>query len=162
MLVPAGVDEPLIDDLVGWVGEATLPAAVRWLSALAQAPILIETASEATSRISTLIEAVKQYSYMDQAPRGDVDVNKGLASTLTILGHKLKQGSITVEQDLDPDLPSIEGYGSELNQLWTNLLDNAIDAVDGSSRSSRPRRSGRAPASVSTSPSGSSSSIGAS
>ena len=132
MLVPAGVDEALIEELVGQVGEATLPAAVRWLSALAQVPILIETASEATSRISTLIEAVKQYSYMDQAPRGDVDVNKGLASTLTILGHKLKHGSITVEQDLDPDLPSIEGYGSELNQLWTNLLDNAIDALEGS------------------------------
>ena len=132
MLIPAGVDESLIDKLVEQVGETTLPAAVRWLSAIAQAPILIETASEATSRISTLIEAVKQYSYMDQAPRGDVDVNKGLASTLTILGHKLKQGSITVEQDLDPSLPRIEGYGSELNQLWTNLIDNAIDALEGS------------------------------
>jgi signal transduction histidine kinase len=69
---------------------------------------------------------------MDQAPRGDVDVNEGLGSTLTILRHKLKQGSITVEQDLDPGLPPIQAYGSELNQLWTNLLDNAIDAVDGS------------------------------
>ena len=131
VLVPAGVDEALIDALVEQVGEGTLPAAVRWLSALAQAPLLIETASEATARISSLIEAVKQYSYMDQAPRGDVDVNQGLGSTLTILGHKLKHGSITVEQDLDPELPPIQAYGSELNQLWTNLLDNAIDALEG-------------------------------
>ncbi|MFN8188086.1 MAG: ATP-binding protein [Gaiellales bacterium] len=132
MLVPAGVDDALVEDLVAQVGEAALPAAVRWLGALAQAPLLIETALEATSRISKLIDAVKQYTFMDQAPRGDVDVNEGLGSTLTILGHKLREGSITVEQDLDPGLPKIQAYGSELNQLWTNLLDNAIDAVGGS------------------------------
>ncbi len=131
VLVPAGVDDALIDDLVAQVGEGILPVAVRWLSALAQAPVLIETASEATARISSLIDAVKKYSFMDQAPRGDVDVNQGLTSTLTILGHKLKQGSITVEQDLEPQLPLIQAYGSELNQLWTNLIDNAIDALDG-------------------------------
>jgi signal transduction histidine kinase len=131
VLVPAGVDETVIEDLVEQVGAAALPAAVRWLGALAQAPVLIQTASEATARISKLIDAVKQYSFMDQAPRGDVDVNEGIESTLTILGHKLKQGTVVVERDLDPELPRIEAHGSELNQLWTNLLDNAIDAVEG-------------------------------
>jgi signal transduction histidine kinase len=74
---------------------------------------------------------VKSYAYLDQAPVQRIDVRKGLDDTLVILRHKLKQGGIEVTRDYDPDLPEIEAWGSELNQVWTNLIDNAADAMDG-------------------------------
>ncbi len=76
---------------------------------------------------------MKAYAYLGQAPRQEVDVNEGLRNTLVILRNKLKQG-VEVTSDLDPDLPLIEAYGSELNQVWTNLLDNAVDAIGGVGR----------------------------
>jgi signal transduction histidine kinase len=87
--------------------------------------------AEATSRIAGLVRAVKEYSYVDQAPTQDVDIHRGLETTLTVLGHKLKKGDVRIVRELDGRLPRIHAYGSELNQVWTNLLDNAIDAVGG-------------------------------
>jgi signal transduction histidine kinase len=84
--------------------------------------------------MSQLVGAVKQYSYMDQASRQEVDVHEGIENTLTILAHKLKRGEVEIVRAYDPDLPRIDAYGSDLNQVWTNLLDNAIDAVDGRGR----------------------------
>ena len=66
---------------------------------------------------------------MDQAPIQEIDIHEGLESTLTILGHKLKAGDITVTREYDRTLPHISAYGSELNQVWTNIIDNAIDAI---------------------------------
>jgi len=82
---------------------------------------------ESTGRIAALVQSVKSYSYMDQAPLQEVDVHQGLESTLAMLHHKLKD--ISIERDFDPDLPRLYAYGGELNQVWTNLLDNAADAV---------------------------------
>ncbi|MDX1415234.1 MAG: ATP-binding protein, partial [Candidatus Promineifilaceae bacterium] len=76
------------------------------------------------------VKALKSYAYLDQAPIQPVDIHEGLNDTLIILRHKLKQG-IEVKRVYDPDLPTIEAYGSELNQVWTNIIDNAIDALDG-------------------------------
>ncbi|HXZ80607.1 MAG TPA: ATP-binding protein [Terriglobales bacterium] len=84
----------------------------------------------ATARISELVKAIKEYSFMDQAPVQDVDVRNGLESTLTILNHKLKHG-ISVIRNYASDIPRIPSYGSELNQVWTNLIDNAADAMNG-------------------------------
>jgi len=81
-----------------------------------------------TARISDLIKAIKEYSYMDQARLQEVDITKSLETTLTIMHHKLKRG-IAVTRNYDPDLPKIMAYGSELNQVWTNLIDNAADAM---------------------------------
>jgi signal transduction histidine kinase len=81
-----------------------------------------------TARISDLIRAIKEYSYMDQAKLQEVDITKSLETTLTIMHHKLKRG-ITVTRNYEPDLPKIMAYGSELNQVWTNLIDNAADAM---------------------------------
>jgi signal transduction histidine kinase len=81
-----------------------------------------------TARISDLIKAIKEYSYMDQAKLQEVDITKSLETTLTIMHHKLKRG-ITVTREFAPDLPKIMAYGSELNQVWTNLIDNAADAM---------------------------------
>jgi len=91
---------------------------------------LAKEIENATARISELVKAIKEYSFMDQAPVQDVDVRCGLESTLTILNHKLKHG-ITVVRDYAQDLPRISSYGSELNQVWTNLIDNAADAMNG-------------------------------
>jgi signal transduction histidine kinase len=88
----------------------------------------------AIERICKLVEAVKQYSYMDQAPLQEIDVHDGLESTLTMLSHKLKSTDIDLIREYDEGLPPVKAYGSELNQVWTNLIDNAIDAVNGSGR----------------------------
>jgi signal transduction histidine kinase len=83
-----------------------------------------------TARISELIKAIKEYSYMDQAPSQEVNLKNSLETTLTIMNHKLKHG-ITVTREYSADLPKIMAYGSELNQVWTNLIDNAADAMQG-------------------------------
>jgi signal transduction histidine kinase len=84
-----------------------------------------------TSRISDLVRAIKEYTYMDRSPVENVDVVKGLETTLTILNHKLKRG-VTVHRDYQPVPLLVNSFGSELNQVWTNLIDNAIDAMNGS------------------------------
>ena len=107
------------------------PEIIRWLAAEAAVNQLLEELTMAVDRISEIVTAVKGYSYLDQAPRQRVDVRVGLEQTLVILRHRLHEGRVTVEKHLADDLPEIEVYGSELNQVWTNLVDNAIDAMDG-------------------------------
>src|SRR6185503_7805524 len=87
---------------------------------------------QSTRRIAELVKAVKSYSYMDQSPMQEIDVHEGLESTLTMLGHKLK--NVTLIRAFDHSIPRIPAYGSELNQVWTNLIDNAIDAVKGTGK----------------------------
>jgi signal transduction histidine kinase len=91
---------------------------------------LIAEVREATRRISELVAAVKSYTQLDRAAMQPLDVTEGLESTLVMLGHKLR-GGITVVREFDTDLPRVEGYAGELNQVWTNLVDNAVDAMDG-------------------------------
>jgi len=81
-------------------------------------------------RISGIVRAVKDYSYLDQAPIQDVNVHEGLENTLVILAHKAKSG-VRIRREFAGDLPKIEAYASELNQVWTNIIDNAIDAMNG-------------------------------
>ena len=104
--------------------------AAAWLAATATVETLIGEVRMAGDRISEIVGAVKSYAYLDQAPVQRIDVRKGLDDTLVILRHKLKVG-IEVTRDYDPELPEIEAWGSELNQVWTNLIDNAADAMDG-------------------------------
>jgi signal transduction histidine kinase len=104
--------------------------AAAWLAATATVATLLGEVRMAGDRISEVVGAVKSYAYLDQAPIQRIDVRKGLDDTLVILRHKLKAG-IEVTRDYAPDLPEIEAWGSELNQVWTNLIDNAADAMDG-------------------------------
>jgi signal transduction histidine kinase len=104
--------------------------AAAWLAATATVETLIGEVRMAGDRISEIVGAVKSYAYLDQAPVQRIDVRKGLDDTLVILRHKLKAG-IEVTREYDPELPEIEAWGSELNQVWTNLIDNAADAMDG-------------------------------
>src|SRR5688572_5825181 len=83
-----------------------------------------------TERISQIVHAMKSYTYLDQAPLLEVDIHEGLENTLIIMQHKLKKG-VTIKREYSADLPRIEAYASELNQVWTNIIDNAVDAMNG-------------------------------
>ena len=130
-LVATGVDRACAEQVAAAVGEEAAADALSWVAAGARADALGREVAEATSRIAALVRAVKEYTYVDQAPTQDVDVHRGLKTTLTVLGHKLKKGDVRVVWEADKALPPIHAYGSELNQVWTNLIDNAIDAVEG-------------------------------
>jgi signal transduction histidine kinase len=127
-LAQAGFDEQQLQRVQELAGPATEPA-VRWIAASLLARELAAELSESTERMSKLVGAVKMYAYMDRGGLVEVDVREGLDTTLTILGHKLKHTTIEVVRDIDEDLPRFQAYGAELNQVWTNLLDNAIDAL---------------------------------
>jgi PAS domain S-box-containing protein len=103
---------------------------INWLSYLYTIYNLLSEISLGTGRITEIVRALKTYTYMDQAPVQTVDVHEGLNNTLIILHSKLKEG-ITVRREFADDLPPIQAHGSELNQVWTNIIDNAIDAMDG-------------------------------
>jgi signal transduction histidine kinase len=102
---------------------------LRWLNATTRVDHLVYEVKSSTKRISELISAVKSYSYMDQAPLQDVNIHDGIESTLTILQHKLKVADITIIREYDSSLPHVNAIGNELNQVWTNIIDNAIDGI---------------------------------
>ncbi len=111
----------------------TLPffgLSIQWLGAGCMMMRLLSEVQQTTERLSQIVRAMKSYTYLDQAPLLEVDVHEGLENTLVILQHKLKQG-VTVRREYSPNLPRIEAYASELNQVWTNIMDNAIDAMNG-------------------------------
>jgi signal transduction histidine kinase len=103
---------------------------LQWLGAGLAAQQLMEEIQQASKAISDIVRAVKSYAYLDQAPVQDVDLKASIADTLMILSHKLKHG-VEVVRNFEPDLPRIEAYAGELNQVWTNIIDNAIQAMHG-------------------------------
>ena len=140
-LVNARVDEATLQTVKRTVPAQDLENAIRWLAANLTTCDLLKSVSHSTERISQLVGAVKSYSFMDQAPWQEIDVHEGIENTLIILGHKL--GNVTVTRDFDRTLPRLGAYGGELNQVWTNIIDNAIYAVGGTGRIEiRTRRDG--------------------
>jgi signal transduction histidine kinase len=127
-LAAAGVDQPWLDRVAELAGPAT-GAALRWVAATLTAGRLSGELCESTERMSALVGAVKSYAYMDRGGLVEVDLHEGIETTLTVLGYKLKHTAIAVERHYDRGLPRLTVRGSELNQVWTNLLDNAIDAL---------------------------------
>jgi signal transduction histidine kinase len=91
---------------------------------------LLSEVLQTTERISQIVRAVKSYTYLDQAPLLEVDIHEGLENTLVIMLHKLNKG-VTIKREYSTNLPRIEAYASELNQVWTNIIDNAVDAMNG-------------------------------
>jgi signal transduction histidine kinase len=104
--------------------------AIHWLGVSCLMAQLLSEVLQTTERISQIVRAVKSYTYLDQAPLLEVDVHEGLENTLVIMQHKLKKG-VTVRREYAQNLPRIEAYASELNQVWTNIIDNAVDAMKG-------------------------------
>jgi len=118
------------ESLESFKGTAFFDVSIRWLGAGCAVMSLLSETREATERLSHIVKAMKSYTYLDQAPLLEVDVHEGLESTLVILQHKLKQG-VTVKREYSSSVPRIEAYASELNQVWTNIIDNASDAMNG-------------------------------
>ncbi len=127
--VASGLDIGWLDQLAATVDGEMLDGAVRWLNYSLETELLMNEIEDSTGRISTLVNAAKQYSQMDRAPFQVLDVHELLDSTLIMLSRKI--GDIKVVKDYDRSLPDIPVYGAELNQVWTNLIDNAIQAMDG-------------------------------
>jgi signal transduction histidine kinase len=116
--------------VAGGFAAAQAKPVLQWLGAGLAAQQLVAEIRQSAHAISEIVRAVKSYAYLDQAPVQDVDVRVGLEDTLVILRHKLKDG-IEVVRDFEAGLPTIEAYAAELNQVWTNLIDNAIHAMNG-------------------------------
>jgi len=127
--VTAGVDIAWLEDLAGKLPAESHPDALAWLESRLHLKLLLDQIEQSTGRIADLVKAVKSYSYMDQSPMQEVDIHEGIESTLTMLCHKLK--NVTVVRAFDRSIPPLMAYGGELNQVWTNLIDNALDAVQG-------------------------------
>jgi signal transduction histidine kinase len=129
-LVAAGIDTEWLDGLAGEVEPTALPTIIRWLSGTLEVQLLLDEIDDSTARISTLVKAAKQYSQMDRAPYQTVDVHEMLTSTLLMMSGSFGPG-LTIVKDFDRSIPPISGYAGELNQVWTNLIDNAVSAMDG-------------------------------
>ena len=127
--VNAGLDGQELMVLAAKLPGEALRFAFGWLEARLSLNSLLNEVDGSTTRIAELVKAVKSYSHMDKSPMQELDVHEGIESTLTMLGHKLKNVSVT--RKFDRAVPRIMAYGGELNQVWTNLIDNAIDAVKG-------------------------------
>lgn len=127
VLVAGGADLRWCVRVLEVAGPDGVGPALSWLTGALSVRTMLGELGEATRRISDLVGAVKSYSQMDRSARQRVVVQEGLESSLTVLGHKLHYG-LTVVREYD-ELPTIDGYPGELNQVWTNLLDNAIDAM---------------------------------
>jgi signal transduction histidine kinase len=126
--VAAGLDVAWLEHVATTVGAATLEGALRWLYCTVETELLMNEIEDATTRIATLVGAAKQYSQLDRAPHQVVDVHELLDSTLLMLSGKIPPG-IRVVKEYDRSLPVIPAYAAELNQVWTNLIDNAVSAM---------------------------------
>jgi signal transduction histidine kinase len=129
-LAAAGADLDWCERAAGILEEPALEPGLEWVASTFSVTTLLAEIKESSRRISTLVAAVKSYSQMDRASMQRIDVTEGLESTLVMLGHKIRDG-VTVIRDYGAGVPAIDAYAGELNQVWTNLIDNAVEAMDG-------------------------------
>jgi signal transduction histidine kinase len=139
-LVEAGFTPDRLSELAEGVDPGELQAALEWAEANARLRQLFGEIRQSTGRISELVAAVKGYSHADRVTPKNTDVHMALENTLTMLGYKMRAANITVHREYDKTLPKIKTFGAELHQVWTNLIDNAIDSISGDS--SKPNPSG--------------------
>jgi signal transduction histidine kinase len=129
-LASAGVDAGWCERAAAILEGPALEPGLEWVSSALSAATLLAEVKESTRRISALVSAVKSYSQMDRASVQRIDVTDGLESTLVMLSHKLR-GGVTVTRDYGTGVPPVQAYAGELNQVWTNLINNAVEAMDG-------------------------------
>jgi signal transduction histidine kinase len=130
VLVSSGWDGGALERLAERFSPTQLPVAVRWLGAGSSVYGLIDEVGQSAEAMSEIVKAFKTYSYLDQAPIQEVDVVESLENTLVLLRTRI-DADLSITRDYDDDIPRIEAYGSELNQVWTNIIENAIDATQG-------------------------------
>ena len=128
-MIDLGCDEAFITILAEEFQGIPISEVIEWLGTMHNSFTLLNEITAGGQRVSEIVSALKSYSFHDQAPVVNVDVNKGLDDTLIILHHRIKHG-ISVTRNYHQDLPHIMAYGSELNQVWTNIIDNAIQVLD--------------------------------
>ena len=129
LLVERGMDASELERLAGGCDVSVVSDALAWTHRVVTIRQLLDEANQSNARIMDLVRAVKAYSHVDTATVRDVDVHESLESSITILGHKLKQSRARIQREYDRSLPKVRSWGTELSQVWTNLLDNAADAV---------------------------------
>lgn len=129
VLASAGADQTWLEEIERVVGPAALLPALHWTASTVNVSTLLDELTDATTRVSQLVGAVRSYSELDRAPIRRIDIHEGLDNTLTMLAVKLHD--IEVDRQFGVDVPELDAYPAELNQVWTNLIDNAIDAMDG-------------------------------
>lgn len=129
-MVSFGWEAGSLEELKQSLAPELFALSIQWLGLCCLMMGLLSEVLQTTERISQIVHAIKSYTYLDQAPLLEVDVHEGLENTLIIMQHKLKKG-VTVKREYSADLPHIEAYASELNQVWTNIIDNAVDAMNG-------------------------------
>jgi signal transduction histidine kinase len=130
IFVAGGLDIDWAQDVVDSVEPHMVESSLRWLGYTVETEQLMAEIEDSVTRISTLVGSARQYSQLDRTPYQPVDIHAGLEATLVMLTGKLKTG-IRVVKDYAEDLPQIPGYAAELNQVWTNMIDNAVHAMDG-------------------------------
>ncbi len=128
-LVSIGLDAKELECARSEFPGTTFSDALSWLEALVSSMQMVGTIEESIGRVSDLVKAVKSYAYEGKGQSQSIDVNESVHATLVMLGHKLREKEITLEKNFSADLPKLQTACSSLNQIWTNLLDNAIDAV---------------------------------
>jgi signal transduction histidine kinase len=147
-LVDLALDDAALGRLAAAFNPAQLPIFLHWLQHDYETQLLLREIAQTTSRVADIVDALKSYVFLDQGPLQDLDVHDGLENALIVLSQKLAP-AVTIRREYDPDLPKITAYGSELNQVWTSLIDNAIDALDGLDGQGRiTLRTNRAPGGI--------------
>jgi signal transduction histidine kinase len=130
VLASAGIGPDRLEELSARVGHDA-GCILPWIEGVLNLADLLDQIENSTARISELVGSIKQYSYMDQAPEQEIDLHEGLESTVKMLSFKLRKAKVEVVREFDRNLSRVCAHGSELNQVWTNLIDNAIDAMKG-------------------------------
>jgi signal transduction histidine kinase len=129
VLAAAHLGPERLDALAAATGAEGLVGVLPWIEGILNLADLLDQVEQSTARMSELVHAIKEYSFMDRAPQQEIDLHEGLETTLRILDHKLRKAKVEVVREYDRSLPKLCAHGNELNQVWTNLIDNAVDAM---------------------------------
>ncbi|MBS1555594.1 MAG: GHKL domain-containing protein [Bacteroidetes bacterium] len=131
-LVSFGIEEAELEQSKNWLRPEDVAPVVNWVYQVLTTERMVNEIEEAANRINKLVGSIKGYTHMDQAPEKQaVDIREGIRNTLTMLNHKIKKGNVQLAESFPADLPRVQLFVSEMNQVWTNLIDNALDAMEG-------------------------------